>query len=373
MKLLPSAGAVVTLDKRMTKDKFLQGCARMRKLGPNGQWLIIAGTEETVSSESTAKVVLEGIIQASILAAQRGLMTFYDRAVNFDSFPNPVDDKLDLDSLYGGRITEYDDFCHYLDSHHEREAFSEGMKEVVVYCRSKGQGVEVHVSAIGQECEKEVEAEAEEQQEQETQIELREPYNQIDWDYAKVFSGSNRQLFGDTFVKLGDIIAQKLKTLAEIKWSDKVYCSPNFFKTTSCYSQSRDLSLYLRPVTHLIIFRDGRVVLVSAYEMDKLLQLWWQEGGRPRAVLNIFFSLNKGGLSLDNRTLPVSVEVMTSLKLFRGWVDYTDEEKIVLSDMLEGLERPHDKVQELLFMRNRLGHFERSDLDEVSYHVGNGI
>lgn len=300
-------------------------------------------------------------------------MTFYDRARNFESFPDPVDDELELESLYGGHITEYDDFCHYLDSHHENQALSEGMEKVVGYCHSKGQGVDVHISTIGQECEKEVEAEAEEQQEQETQIELREPYNQVDWDYAKVFSGSNKQLFMGTFVKLGDMIEKKLPPFAPIKWSEKVYCSPNFFKTTSCYSQSTNLSLYLRPATHLIVFRDGSVVLVSAYEMDKLLPHWWKEGGRPRAVLNNLFLLNKGGVSLDKRTLPVSAEVMASLKLFRGLVDYTDEEKIALCDMLRNVERPHDKVQELLFIRNRLGHFERSDLDDVSYLVGNGI
>ena len=129
------------------------------------------------------------------------------------------------------------------------------------------------------------------------------------------------------------------------------------------------MSLYLRSVCHLIIFRDNKVVLVSAYEMDKLLPLWWQEGDRPRAVLDNLFLLTKGGLRLDNRTLPVSAEVMATLKLFRGWVEYTPEEQEVLKNMFQDLKRPHDTVQELLFMRSRLGHFERSHLDEVAYHA----
>jgi hypothetical protein len=50
MKLLDNAIALVTLEPKLTKDKFLQGCARMRKLGREGQSLVLAGTSEVFCS-----------------------------------------------------------------------------------------------------------------------------------------------------------------------------------------------------------------------------------------------------------------------------------------------------------------------------------
>lgn len=374
MKLLASAGAVVTLDKRMTKDKFLQGCARMRKLGRDNQWLVIAGNEETLSKKSSVKNVVEGIIETSIHTSQKALLTYFDRAQNFHSFPTPVDDELDLEALYAGYKRDYEDLRHYLDSHFEAQEHSdEILSQAVGYCREHGEGAEVHISTIGQECEKEVETEAEEQEEEETQLESRYPYAQIDWHYSYVFDCPD-VLFRGTFVKLKDVIRAKVKTLSDIRWSDKVYCSPNFFKTIACYDKRQDLSLYLRPVSHVIIFEDGRVVLISAYEMDKLLPLWWaKHGTKPRAVLDNLFLLNqkKGGCRLAGHLLPVSVEVMTTLKLFRGYVDFSNDEKKELEQMLQDVKRPHDKMQELLYMRSRDGYFERSDLDNVSYSVSN--
>lgn len=59
------SSALVTMDKRLTKDKFLQGCARMRQLFPGGQSLILAGTSELVSERSTVLSLLNGIIDQS--------------------------------------------------------------------------------------------------------------------------------------------------------------------------------------------------------------------------------------------------------------------------------------------------------------------
>jgi hypothetical protein len=48
MKLLSNAVALVTLEPKMTKDKFLQGCADA-KVAKDGQSLILAGTSEVLS------------------------------------------------------------------------------------------------------------------------------------------------------------------------------------------------------------------------------------------------------------------------------------------------------------------------------------
>ncbi len=59
----------------------------------------------------------------------------------------------------------------------------------------------------------------------------------------------------------------------------------------------------------------------------------------------------------------VPFEVLTSLKLFCGIVDYTQKEKAVLKKMLEDVLQPRRTIELLLMKRHRLPHFERSDLE----------
>jgi hypothetical protein len=76
MKLQSNAVALVTLEPKITKDKFLQGCARMRKLRKNGQSLILVGTSEVVSSNSTTEQVLEKILHHTAVTAKKGILTW---------------------------------------------------------------------------------------------------------------------------------------------------------------------------------------------------------------------------------------------------------------------------------------------------------
>eukprot|EP00977_Amphora_coffeiformis_P029240 scaffold39593_cov176-Amphora_coffeaeformis.AAC.2 len=369
MKLPATAGAVVTLDSRLTKDKFLQGCARMRRLGQSRQWLVLAGTEETISKRATPKSVFEAILKSTVLAIQSGLSTYFQRAKDFQRFPEALDDNIDLESLYSGHLTEFDDFRDYLDHHYQKETGE--ILEVTKYCRSIGGGVKVQVSTIGQECEKEIEAENEEENEEEVQLERKQPYSQVNWGYSEVFVNP-APLFQNIFVPLETLVKNKCKVIAGIHWSKKVFCSPNFFKTTSSYEEQSNMSLYLRPVSHLIVFQDGRVVLVSTHEMNELLPHWWKwmKKGSVAALSNLYL-LEKGGNQLAGGSpkTDVSVGVMTTLKLFRGYVTFTPQEKVVLAHMLRDLDKPYDTVQDLLSFRGRLGYFQQSDLDEVSYNA----
>jgi hypothetical protein len=79
MKLKSSAVALVTLEPKMTKDKFLQGCARMRKLRMKGQSLILAGTSEVLSGNSTTEHVLERILRTQP-STKKGILTYYNAA-----------------------------------------------------------------------------------------------------------------------------------------------------------------------------------------------------------------------------------------------------------------------------------------------------
>jgi hypothetical protein len=66
LKLHLNACALVTLEPKLRKDKFLQGCMRMRNLRRGGQSLILAGTSESVSSEMMTTQVLEKMLHNSV-------------------------------------------------------------------------------------------------------------------------------------------------------------------------------------------------------------------------------------------------------------------------------------------------------------------
>jgi hypothetical protein len=155
----------------------------------------------------------------------------------------------------------------------------------------------------------------------------------------------------------------KLTCLSVIEWSDKLYCTPNFWKTIQAAESNDDLSLYLRPVNAMLVMPDGRVVLVSAYELDKLLPEWWVASSRnPKSILqHLFTSVGGHGFGRDSVTIPD--EVLTLVKLFRGYVQYSEPQKKVLVAKLRRVPQAHLVVQELLCMRSRLGFFNRSDLE----------
>jgi 23S rRNA maturation mini-RNase III len=74
MKLLSNAVALLTLEPKMTKDKFLQGCADA-KVRKKGQSLILAGTSEVLSRNSTAERVLKGFCATQ--STKKGILTYY--------------------------------------------------------------------------------------------------------------------------------------------------------------------------------------------------------------------------------------------------------------------------------------------------------
>jgi hypothetical protein len=88
-------------------------------------------------------------------------------------------------------------------------------------------------------------------------------------------------------------------------------------KTIQASESGNDLSL--SPVL-MLVMPDGRVVLVSAYELDRLLPEWWvassQSQGHSSACVYTQF---RTGV-LEERFRHCSDEVLTLVKLFRGYI-----------------------------------------------------
>lgn len=231
LSLLSIAVGLVTLEPKMTKDKFLQSCARMRKLGPdsNNQSLILAGTAEVVSKDTTVKQVLAKIIQNTAAMTRKGLILYHQHGVNFDSFPNPIDDDITLEGMYAGHVTAHANLSDFLDAAHENEVMSDSIIKLVTYCKEVGKGSEIDSSTgqLSQECEQELEKECEEEIYEEREVPKQKPAAQQDWPFAEAFHHPGH-LFSTLFIQLKGSVAMKLRRLSHIKWSENIYCTPNF-------------------------------------------------------------------------------------------------------------------------------------------------
>jgi hypothetical protein len=266
--------------------------------------------------------------------------------------------------MYASNIPDYADLSAFLDATHENEELADEVVELVEYCKEIGPTAAM--CQLSEECEQELENEEEHEEEEEMEISEQDPFTQEDWSFAQAFCNPE-VLFQNLFLRLNEFTHEKLSCLSGIEWSMQLYCTPNFWKTIQKSESSKDLSLYLRPVNAMLVMPDGRVVLVSAYELDKLLPEWWVASSQsPKAILQHVSTANAGqGFGRDSIAIAPD-EVLTLVKLFRGYVQYSEQQQQVLVETLRRVPEAHLIVQELLHMRSRLGFFSRSDLENIS-------
>jgi hypothetical protein len=294
---------------------------------------------------------------------KEGVVTFLERGMNFHSFPSEIEEDATLGHMYGSNVIDHKDLKAYLDSLHEVES-SSAVNELVDYCKETGQGVHIKASRLAEECEQEMEREEENEEEEETELPLEMAYAEIDWEYGEAFT-SPESLLGSTFFPLTGFITGLAKEIAGIRWSEMLYCTTNFWRTIQSAESSSctNLANYLRPVNSVLCMPSGKVVLVSEYEAHKLLP-YWIKAKSPKATFHHLCMIDSGkGFGREEHF--IGQEALTSAKLFRGYVQFTDAQKQILSGMLEKV-RVRTAVQNLLALRDRTRYFDRSDLDGFS-------
>ncbi|CAB9519066.1 Protein of unknown function (DUF3645) [Seminavis robusta] len=363
LKLAIKACALVTLEPGLTKDRFLQACARMRKLETGEQSLILAGTSETLGTLSTVEDVLRLTIKNSAKAIEKGIMELYDRGINHYKFPEPQEMDVSLVALYGDAVKKFQSMGSYLDATIESvDDFSEDVEILDKYCRNIGDKANVKASQLAEECERELEEEEEEEEEEEREVEVMSPCSEIDWDFSSAFSG--RPLGTELFKVRDDVDL-------DINWSCKLLCTRNYLRTVTIGSSRK---FYLRPVNAFLRFPDGRIVLISDYEAENLLPHWWQvQHSSPEVKLgHLALASRKIWLGGDEMMLRNNVFTMTSAKVFRGYVNFEEDEQKVLGKLfVKGKAR--SSIAMLLELRHRIRFLERSDLDEFALLAGDGV
>lgn len=358
---------MVTLEPLLPKDAFLQGCARMRNLREGGQSLVLAGTSEVVDKDTSVESVLTMVLQNTVHMVRKGAVTFFEHGIDYSHFPEPKDELLDLESMYANPREAYNDFSSFLDasaSTHESNALT---SRLVDYCKDLGRGIQIDASKLSAECEQEVEREVEREEETEVELPEQKPQAEEDWPFEQAFSHPGILFSRNRCVNLKSVVQDHLSRLSDVVWSEDLFCTRNFWKTFQQAASSKDISMYLRTVNYMLILDDKRVVLVSEYEANKLLPLWWvASSGNPKAVLHqLPLVIRQTGFGSESAT-KIPVNVRTSVKLFRGYVNFDEQEEDVLKDMFRAAPSRQDVIRELLMYRGRIRFFERSSLDDFS-------
>jgi hypothetical protein len=251
----------------------------------------------------------------------------------------------------------------------EMESTSNEFKQLMAYCKMIGQDLHVEAGGVNQECERELEEELEEENEQEVETIQKNPFSQTKWDFSAPTSPRYINLFGSVFHQLTKFVANCLSDVKQIRWSHDLYITTNFWKTVQGSLLVTDMSSYLRLVNSMLVFQDGRVVLVSLYELDQLLPHWWKAASRSKqlpcfvAQLSRVSQPGKPRFGFAQDAIPTGV--MTSVKLFCGMVQYSDEEREVLKVMLKDTPKPRLIVEKILMKRHQLLYFERSNLEAL--------
>ena len=363
LKLKPDACALVTLEPSLTKDRFLQGCARLRQLREDGQSIILAGTRESLTPGDTAKDVLERTIQNTVAKNKKRIIELYERGSDYFRFPEAMDMEVDLDSMYGSEVARHNSVAAYFEATVEvEESLSPSMQEkkqhLISHCLQNGDGIEVQVSQLGEECERELENEEEEEAEEEVECLSAMAFAERDWSFQNVFSKGAKP---DIKILTTSELARPLlgQQIGNIAWSRKLLCTLNWRNTVQSMGP-----LYLRPVNAFLAYPDGTVVLISDYEADKLLPYWWNAVD-PEVKLG-HLTLANAGIWLGGDKVTLSVDVLTSAKLFAGQVQFGGAQTTKLNDLFAKTPAPRPAILELLGLRHRLRFLERSDLDVFS-------
>jgi hypothetical protein len=167
--------------------------------------------------------------------------------------------------------------------------------------------------------------------ETERQIPRQKAHTEITWDFAQVLVASDLSSVcceGLDVQPLAAVVKQQLtgtdSRVNDIHWSTGlVHTTTNFSKPIEVEGEGTDIdmSMYLRPVDMVLLFKSGECLLLSDWEGERVLELLWartdaecERGASTGPWLMNFVYLRA---SLDGETADTGVEHWTGPPLLR--------------------------------------------------------
>ena len=117
-----------------------------------------------------------------------------------------------------------------------------------------------------------------------------------------------------------------------VDWPAHIFCSRNFALIVSTSDSAQDE--YLRPLTSLLVFPGGVVLLISEREADAILKLLWQKRSSRvyllhLAYVRVSFDNSNASIALGLPTAPrvsiIDERTLTALQLLNGETSYNTE------------------------------------------------
>ena len=329
LKLRSDAIGLLTLAPKLCKDKIMQAAGRLQKLGRN-QRLVIAGGPNVFSKlpgsttssgglsrgqkdrfEATVSQVLSWSTKNTVEVTSEGLLNWANQGLFFSSTfgKDPkfciTEEVIKLEDMYGKSFTE-ETVSKHTDGAHQyhmnrtggQRALHSSVKEMVDLILEQvgiyGRDFTNFTRGCDEECERELELDNDQEEELENEVPLMQPMSEKPWPFTTALTCRNPlDLPPVVGVKwLGEFVEKFVEpnTLANIKWSKKIYLTNNFAHTVVCQNVigRSALNSFLRVVNFVLYFLDGSFLLLCKFEGNSLLKLLWD---CPAAAPSAFCAL----------------------------------------------------------------------------------
>ncbi|KAL0489155.1 hypothetical protein AKO1_010712 [Acrasis kona] len=397
LKFPPNATAAVTLGKGITKDKFVQGCMRMRGLGHGQNVTFYASNEvhhqiSTMSDEFTTKAVILWVYSNTIKSIKDGFMQFAMQGIGYhrrrdlwekisdgasltdlaswsEKYTEPSAPT--LQQLYGQeRVNEkvpiiiQKQFYRQAESVLDRNTFEKLSHPVVDHCVTYVSDMSRFAHLLDEEQERELDQDEEEEQKTVRPNAVTPHDPEVDPRLITLVVGGTT-----TGIPAFDTLSVDMKdTLFEKKfesrgWSPKIMCSSGFTRVVD-KTKSKNSSGYLRPIRYVVKVCDNDcdeikyLVLISAHEANHLLFHFKNKNIQlqmflPRIRPKQRILINEPCLNRPHGDpyLKISSELLVQLFMLSGtlYYDKDSDEREKVCDFLGYCPKPRTPEQEEAF------------------------
>ncbi|CAF1315107.1 unnamed protein product [Rotaria sordida] len=397
--------AAVTLGNGLTKDRLVQACMRMRKLGKS-HWLSFWSSNEvhhqiellkrnslSMNEKITLVDILRWVYENTQQATWDGLHHWATQSLSFQlkvnafqniyqntNYTNTMmeqlandcleDEILDLKSMYGpAKIWQtilqiYSARYEYFQIHSSTEIHQAVLKRLQDYGGSKKLLSQLLDEEQQRELEQEQEMEEERQQKRPPIVQPYEPFWHKEFESLCDMQSSTMDLLNlpSVFRPLKDAFLDTIfhQHSQSHYWQANLWISTEFQQVIQTRGESLDP--FLRPPRWVFIYRNQDMIFVSAFEANRLLgQLQKQKLVQPptttlRLLLPRLQRNQSIFIDIPRLTIPsnafssIPVEVLAQLFVFNGTLYFnTDEEQTAYCQCLGLCPKPRIKLEDDAF------------------------
>lgn len=319
MKLSTYAHALLTVGPLFRKDKMMQACGRLRKLGEGQQVTFAVPSEIAKRIRTTIKgglskdaisvnELLLWVLHNTVEMIGNGILEWGSQGIHYATTKmdeaRVTREKIELKDLYGAErqpqnVAKVVEMCK--DAEVSRVKLKVGedalnsddkgmLQRIVAHAKMFGSDVKVTRATMDEECEREIQHEREVEQEVERELDLRDVRTPTSWNYDSAIGALTPRNFprGAGVMTLPEAIkkycgdAGQSKTdgppLSRIPWGKGgLFVTKNFMETIDIEAkEKKDFSDFFRPVDIFLFFhKTGEFLLVSDDEGGELLRRVW--------------------------------------------------------------------------------------------------